>query len=92
MIKSFKDKETRTVFEIGKSRKFGTIAKSAKQKLDQVDLARTLADLRIPPGNRLEALKGDRAGQYSIRINDQYRVCFGWREEGAYEVEICDYH
>jgi toxin HigB-1 len=92
VIESFRDKETRTVFETGKSRKFGTVAKSAKQKLDQIDLARTLADLRTPPGNRLEALKGGRAGQYSIRVNDQYRVCFVWQEEGAYDVEIRDYH
>ena len=92
MIESFKDKETRTIFETGRSRKFGSVAKSAKQKLDQIDLARTLADLRTPPGNRLEALKGDRSGQYSIRVNDQYRICFVWHEEGAYKVEVCDYH
>ena len=92
MIENFRDKETRTVFETGKSRRFGAVAEIAKQKLDQIDLARALADLRIPPGNRLEALKGDRAGQHSIRVNDQYRVCFVWREENAYEVELCDYH
>ncbi|MBV9678663.1 MAG: type II toxin-antitoxin system RelE/ParE family toxin [Acidobacteriaceae bacterium] len=91
-MESFKDKETRTIFETGRSRKFGSVAKSAKQKLDQIDLARTLADLRTPPGNRLEALKGDRSGQYSIRVNDQYRICFVWHEEGAYKVEVCDYH
>jgi proteic killer suppression protein len=92
VIESFKDKETQSIFETGKSRRFSNVAKAAKQKLDQIDLAKTLADLRVPPGNRLEALKGDRAGQHSIRVNDQYRVCFAWREDAAYDVELCDYH
>jgi proteic killer suppression protein len=64
----------------------------ARRKLRQLQIANRLEDLRIPPGNRLEALKGDRVGQYSIRINDQYRLCFRWKNEGAEEVEIVDYH
>ena len=64
----------------------------AARKLDQMDAAAALDDLRVPPGNRLEALKADRAGQYSIRINEQYRICFEWSEAGAEEVEITDYH
>ena len=64
----------------------------ARRKLRQLDIAAQLSDLRVPPGNRLEALKGDRAGQYSIRINDQWRVCFRWTEAGAEDVEIVDYH
>ncbi|RMI20442.1 MAG: plasmid maintenance system killer protein, partial [Calditrichaeota bacterium] len=66
--------------------------KVAVRKLDLLDAAETLDDLRVPPGNRLEALKGDRAGQYSIRINQQYRICFVWRENSAEDVEIVDYH
>jgi proteic killer suppression protein len=64
----------------------------ARRKLDQVEAAGALMDMRVPPGNRLEALKGDRAGQHSIRINGQYRICFEWRADGAHEVEIADYH
>jgi proteic killer suppression protein len=64
----------------------------AFRKLDQIDSAVTLDDLKVPPGNRLEALKGDRSGQYSLRINDQYRICFVWTENGAGDVEIVDYH
>ncbi len=64
----------------------------AQRKLDQINRARDLSDLAVPPGNRLERLKGDRAGQHSIRINDQYRVCFSWKDDYADEVEITDYH
>lgn len=80
------------MFETGESRRFFGIAKVALRKLDQLMLATSLQDLRVPPANRLEALKGDRKGQYSIRINDQYRVCFRWEQDGAHDVEIVDYH
>jgi toxin HigB-1 len=66
--------------------------KRATRKLDQIDSALSVDDLKVPPGNRLELLKGDRSGQYSIRINDQYRICFSWTDQGATEVEIVDYH
>ena len=69
-----------------------TLWKVAARKLDQIEAAADVNDLRVPPGNRLEALKADRAGQYSIRINDQYRICFRWSESGADAVEIIDYH
>ncbi len=68
------------------------IASVARRKLRQIEIAGRLDDLRVPPGNRLEALKGDRSGQYSIRINDQWRICFYWEAEGAEDVEIVDYH
>ena len=70
----------------------GEIQAVALRKLDQIETAINLSDLRVPPGNRLEALKRNRIGQHSIRINDQYRICFVWRVDGAYEVEITDYH
>ena len=73
-------------------RRFTNIAAAARRKLRQLEIAGRLNDLRIPPGNRLEALKGDRAGRYSIRINDQWRVCFRWTKAGAEDVEIVDYH
>ena len=73
-------------------RQFANIAVVARRKLRQLEIAERLDDLRVPPGNRLEALKGDRAGQHSIRVNDQFRVCFRWTERGAEEVEIVDYH
>lgn len=92
MIQSFRCAETRGLFETGRSRKFGTIARVAARKLAQLDAAQTLEFLRSPPGNRLEALEGDRAGQYSIRVNDQWRVCFRWTESGPADVEIVDYH
>jgi proteic killer suppression protein len=79
-------------FETGKSRRFASIATIAARKLVMLDAADTLDFLRSPPGNRLETLKGDRKGQYSIRINDQYRVCFRWTDLGPTEVEIVDYH
>jgi len=92
MIQSFGDDETEALFRTGKSVRFGGIAKVALRKLDYLNAASTLDDLRVPPGNRLEALKGDRAGQYSIRINDQWRLCFRWMGRDAYAVEIVDYH
>ena len=93
MIKSFRDKETERVFHRGKSRKFsGILGRAALKKLLLVDAAESIQDLRAPPGNRLERLSGDRKGQYSIRINDQWRVCFQWKEGHAAEVEITDYH
>ena len=91
MIKSLRDEATRAVFEGAPPPRFRSIAKTAARKLDVLDAAATLQDLRPPLGNRLEALRGDRAGQHSIRINDQWRICFIWNE-GAEEVEITDYH
>ncbi len=97
MIRSFKDGATEDLF-------FGRGSKAARKalprelwwqagkKLDALDSAGVLVDLRIPPGNRLEALKGDRSGQHSIRINDQYRICFLWTENGPEDVEVVDYH
>jgi proteic killer suppression protein len=92
MIRSFGNMETEALFFTGKSRRFGAIATVARRKLQVLDNTRRLDDLREPAGNRLEALKGDRKGKYSIRINDQYRVCFAWRQSEPYEVEIVDYH
>jgi proteic killer suppression protein len=93
MIKSFRNELTRAVFE-GEARKGfpADLLKVTRRKLQYLDAARALSDLRSPPGNRLELLKGDRAGQYSIRVNDQFRICFVWTEEGAKEVEFTDYH
>lgn len=92
MIRSFGDEETRKLFETGRSRRYAAIADIAMRKLAQLDAAHTLEFLRSPPGNRLEALKGDRKGQYSIRINDQFRVCFRWTPDGPEQVAIVDYH
>ena len=92
MIKSFRCKETQRLFETGGSKKFGSIAKVATRKLAQLDAAETLAFLASPPGNQLEALVEDRKGQHSIRINDQWRVCFRWTEAGPENIEIVDYH
>jgi proteic killer suppression protein len=93
MIKSYGDKDTRTLSEDGKCPgKWRAVRKSAEIKLDMLNAAVRLRDLRSPPGNRLEALKGNRQGQYSIRINDQWRLCFRWTDEGAEDVEIVDYH
>jgi proteic killer suppression protein len=91
VIKSFRCDETRTLFESGRSRRFASIATVATRKLAMLDAAATLEFLRSPPGNRLEALKGDRKGQYSIRVNDQFRLCFRWTDEGPADVEIVDY-
>ena len=92
VIQSFKDGETKRMFEARTSRRWAAIAAVALRRLDQIEASSHLSDLRVPPGNRLEALKGNRAGQHSIRINDQYRICFVWKSDGAHEVEITDYH
>lgn len=92
MIQSFRCPETQRLFETGASRRFAAIASVAARKLAQLDAAETLEFLCAPPGNRLEALKGDRVGQHSIRINDQFRLCFRWTEVGPEDVEIVDYH
>lgn len=93
MIRSFRCKETGKVFRREFSRKFHPSAQRvALRKLVMLDSAESLQDLRIPPSNRLEKLSGDRRGQHSIRINDQWRICFRWREGDAYDVEIVDYH
>jgi toxin HigB-1 len=92
MILSFNDKDTQTLYEQEKTRKFPQIARVALRKLIQLDEAISLDDISVPPGNRREALKGNRAGQHSIRINDQYRICFTWNGKDAESVEICDYH
>jgi len=92
VIGSFKDKKTKAVFEGLPVRQWRAIRAIAQRKLDHLAAAKTLDDMRAPPGNRLEALKGDRAGQYSVRINDQFRLCFRWKEGAAEDVEIGDYH
>ena len=92
MIKSFQCAETEALAKGDRVRRFVNIAEVARRKLRQLEVAGRLDDLRVPPGNRLEALKGDRAGKYSIRINDQWRVCFFWTPAGAEDVEIVDYH
>jgi proteic killer suppression protein len=93
MIKSFRDKESGKIFYRQLSGKLPqNIQRVARKKLVILDAAIELNDLRIPPGNRLEALKGDRKGQHSIRINDQWRICFIWNDGDAYDVEITDYH
>lgn len=92
MIRSFRCKETQALFEDRRVRRFKAVERIARRKLEMLDAAADIGDLRVPPGNRLEALRGDRHGQYSIRINDQYRVCFRWRNGGAEDVEIVDYH
>jgi toxin HigB-1 len=93
MIISFRCKETERIWQGHTSRKFpADIQDRALRKLRQLDASRSMDDLRSPPGNRLEALKSDRAGQWSIRVNDQWRVCFAWREGDALDVEIVDYH
>jgi proteic killer suppression protein len=92
MIKSFKCKYTQALSKGQRVRRFINIANVARRKLRQLEIANQLEDLRVPPGNRLEALKGDRFGQYSVRINEQWRVCFCWTDAGAESVEIVDYH
>ncbi len=93
MIRSFRDKETEKVFLRERSRKLSSyVQRIALRKLVMLDAAQTIQDLRVPPGNRLEKLSGDREGQHSICINDQWRVCFRWEEGSAYNVEITDYH
>lgn len=92
MIRGFRCRETEKVFQRRYSKRFGRIQRVALRKLLILDAADKLADLRSPPGNRLERLSGDRHGQYSIRINDQWRICFRWKNGDAAEVEIVDYH
>ena len=93
MIVSFRDKETERLWQSGKSRRLpADLQLRAFKRLIILNAAVTLENLKVPPGNQLEALRGDRAGQYSIRVNDQYRVCFVWRDGNAFEVEIVDYH
>jgi toxin HigB-1 len=93
VIRSFKDDDTKLLWETGKSRRIpANIRKTALKRLLVLHWSTNLADLAAPGGNRLEALAGDRKGQHSIRINDQYRLCFVWRETDAYGVEIVDYH
>ena len=92
MIVSFKCSDTEALASGRRIRRFSTIESRARRKLRQLQIAGRLGDLRIPPGNRLEKLKGDRAEQYSIRLNDQFRLCFRWTAAGAADVEIVDYH
>jgi len=92
VIVSFKCSDTAALAMGERVRRFSGIEAVARRKLRQLEIAAVLSDLRIPPGNRLEALKGDRAGQHSIRVNDQFRVCFRWTARGPSEVEIVDYH
>ena len=92
MIQSFADKATEELFHSETSRRFAAVSRVALRKLIQMNQARTLNDLAVPPGNRLESLWGDLAGFHSIRINDQWRVCFVWRDGDAWDVEIVDYH
>jgi proteic killer suppression protein len=94
VIRSFADPETQHLWETGKSRRKPppNVRRVALRKLVMLDSAKALMDLRVPPGNRLEELKGDRRGQHSIRINDQYRICFVWKDGDAFDVEITDYH
>lgn len=92
VIRSFRGKETEKIFRREFSRRLQSIAAVAKRKLDHIHAAAAVPDLAAVPGNRLEALAGDRAGQYSIRINDQWRICFRWMDADAFEVEIVDYH
>ena len=93
MIRSFKDKETQNIFERQRSAKLPSdIQQVALRKLRMINRAQTLQDLKVPPANRLEPLKGKRIGQYSIRINDQWRICFEWQNGEVFNVEIVDYH
>lgn len=92
MIRSFKCPDTAELASGVRVRRFVNIERVARRKLRQLDIARRLDDLGVPPGNRLEALKGHRAGQFSIRINDRWRVCFRWTDGGVEDVEIVDYH
>jgi len=93
MIRSFRDAETERLWNEEHTRRIpASVRKTAFKKLQMLNAAATLGDLALPPGNRLERLRGDRQGQHSIRINDQYRICFEWREGNAYLAEITDYH
>lgn len=92
MIQSFNCRDTQALYEGKNPRRFKALLAVAERKLAQLDAAQTLDFLKAPPGNRLEALQGDRKGQHSIRINDQWRICFVWSEAGPLDVEIVDYH
>ncbi len=92
MIRSFRDKDTEALFNDVPVHRLDAIVRPARRKLLYLHRARVIQDLNAPPGNRLEALKGDRRGQHSIRVNDQWRICFTWRDGDAYDVEIVDYH
>jgi toxin HigB-1 len=92
MIRSFKCPDTEALSKGRRVKRFVNVATVARRKLRQLEIAGRLDDLKVPPGNRLEALKGTRSGQYSIRINDQWRLCFRWTDAGAEDVEIVDYH
>jgi toxin HigB-1 len=93
MLRSFRDKETEAVWQRRQVRKLDlSLQRAAWRKLAMLDAAETLSDLRVPPGNRLEKLTGDRVGQYSIRVNQQWRICFRWTDAGPEDVEITDYH
>ena len=92
MIQSFSCKDTEALYATGKSRRFAAISDVAARKLQMLTDAHALEDLKSPPGNRLEALRGSRAGQHSVRVNDQWRLCFEWRDGHAWNVEIVDYH
>jgi len=91
-IKSFKCTDTQSLYFGQRVQRWGNLDRAALRKLTQLAVSKRLDDLRCPPGNRLEALRGDRAGQHSIRINDQWRVCFVWADDGVHAVEIVDYH
>ena len=92
MIKTFRCSDTEALSKGTPVKRFFNLAAVARRKLRQLEIAGRLEDLRVPPGNRLEALKGNRKGQHSIRINDQFRICFRWTDSGAEDVEIVDYH
>ena len=92
MIRTFRCQDTQELFDDVDVPRFRAFERVARRKLMYLHRARTLRDLRVPPGNRLEALKGDRKGQHGIRINDQWRICFSWRDGDAFDVEIVDYH
>jgi proteic killer suppression protein len=92
VIRSFRDPDTKALFHDELVPRFRSFERPARRKLLYLSRARVLQDLRVPPGNRLEALRGSRKGQYSIRINDQWRICFRWQEDGVHDVEIVDYH
>jgi proteic killer suppression protein len=92
MIRSFRDRDTERLFRRERVKRFEAFARIAYRKLVALDTVERVEHLAIPPGNRLEALKGDRSGEWSIRINDQYRICFKWRDGDAYDVQVVDYH
>jgi proteic killer suppression protein len=92
MILSFRSADTEALASGRRVKRFVNVESNARRKLRQLQIARQLHDLRVPPGNKLESLKGDRAGQHRIRVNDQFRVCFRWTAAGAEDVEIVDYH